>query len=86
MACSTFPKIRGAIIKAKGMVEKPKTEDAPSNLAVIGRYILSPKVLTNLNRMKKGTDGEIHPTDAIAEEIGGSGDGALWLPLPWPAL
>lgn len=65
----------GAIIKAKGMVEKPKTEDAPSNLAVIGRYILSPKVLTNLNRMKKGTDGEIHLTDAIAEEIGGSGDG-----------
>jgi UTP--glucose-1-phosphate uridylyltransferase len=50
------------------MVEKPKAEEAPSNLAVIGRYILSPKVLTNLNRMKQGAGGEIQLTDAIAEE------------------
>ena len=64
----------GSIIKAKGMVEKPKAEDAPSNLAVIGRYILSPNVLTNLNRMKQGAGGEIQLTDAIADEIdGGSG-------------
>ncbi|HEX9858541.1 MAG TPA: sugar phosphate nucleotidyltransferase, partial [Paracoccaceae bacterium] len=54
-----------------GMVEKPKTEDAPSNLAVIGRYILSPRVLNNLNRMKQGAGGEIQLTDAIAEEAGG---------------
>ena len=53
------------------MVEKPKAEDAPSNLAVIGRYILTPKVLTNLNRMKQGAGGEIQLTDAIAEEIDG---------------
>jgi UTP--glucose-1-phosphate uridylyltransferase len=59
----------GSIVKAKGMVEKPKREDAPSNLAVIGRYILTSKVLTNLNRMKQGTGGEIQLTDAIAEEI-----------------
>ena len=59
----------GSIVKAKGMVEKPKREDAPSNLAVIGRYILTPKVLTNLNRMKQGAGGEIQLTDAIAEEI-----------------
>ena len=39
----------GSIVRAKGMVEKPNPEDAPSNLAVIGRYILTPKVLTNLN-------------------------------------
>ena len=65
----------GAIVKAKGMVEKPKAEEAPSNLAVIGRYILSPKVLTNLNRMKQGAGGEIQLTDAIAEEIGGAGSG-----------
>ena len=58
----------GAIVQAKGMVEKPKAEDAPSNLAVIGRYILSPKVLTNLNKMKQGAGGEIQLTDAIAEE------------------
>ena len=64
----------GSIIKAKGMVEKPKREEAPSNLAVIGRYILTPKVLTNLNRMKQGAGGEIQLTDAIAEEIKGSGN------------
>ena len=64
----------GSIVKAKGMVEKPKREDAPSNLAVIGRYILTPKVLTNLNRMKQGVGGEIQLTDAIAEEIKTSGN------------
>jgi UTP--glucose-1-phosphate uridylyltransferase len=58
----------GAIVRAKGMVEKPKAEDAPSNLAVIGRYILTPKVLTNLNKLKQGAGGEIQLTDAIAEE------------------
>lgn len=58
----------GAIVQAKGMVEKPKAEDAPSNLAVIGRYILQPKVLNNLNKLKQGAGGEIQLTDAIAEE------------------
>ena len=58
----------GAIVKVKGMVEKPKPADAPSNLAVIGRYILTPKVMTNLNKMKQGAGGEIQLTDAIAEE------------------
>ncbi len=60
----------GSIVEAKGMVEKPPKGTAPSNLAVIGRYILSPKVMTNLNRMKQGAGGEIQLTDAIAEEIG----------------
>ncbi len=61
----------GAIVRAKGMVEKPKAEDAPSNLAVIGRYILSPKVLNNLNKIKQGAGGEIQLTDAIAQETDG---------------
>ncbi|MGB3280178.1 MAG: UTP--glucose-1-phosphate uridylyltransferase GalU [Pseudorhodobacter sp.] len=61
----------GAIVRAKGMVEKPKPEDAPSNLAVIGRYILTPKIMNNLNKMKQGAGGEIQLTDAIAQEIGG---------------
>jgi UTP--glucose-1-phosphate uridylyltransferase len=61
----------GSIIRTKGMVEKPKAEDAPSNLAVIGRYILSPDVLNHLNRMKQGAGGEIQLTDAIAEEVKG---------------
>ena len=51
-----------------GMVEKPKAADAPSNLAVNGRYILQPQVLTNLNKRKQGAGGEIQLTDAIAEE------------------
>ncbi len=58
----------GSIVKVKGMVEKPKAEEAPSNLAVIGRYILTPKVMSNLNKMKQGAGGEIQLTDAIAEE------------------
>lgn len=59
----------GDIVSAKGMVEKPAPEDAPSNLAVIGRYILSPRIMRNLNRLKTGAGGEIQLTDAIAEEI-----------------
>lgn len=59
----------GSIVSVKGMVEKPKAEDAPSNLAVIGRYILTPKVMQNLNQMKPGAGGEIQLTDAIAKEI-----------------
>lgn len=58
----------GTIVSVKGMVEKPAPEDAPSNLAVIGRYILTPKVLTNLNKIKQGAGGEIQLTDAIAQE------------------
>ena len=59
----------GKMVSVKGMVEKPPMGEAPSNLAVIGRYILSPNVLGNLNRLKSGTGGEIHLTDAIADEI-----------------
>ncbi len=59
----------GEMVKVRGMVEKPKAEDAPSNLAVIGRYILSPSVLQNLNNIKSGSGGEIQLTDAIARDI-----------------
>ena len=59
----------GNLLKVKGMVEKPKAEESPSNLAVIGRYILSPSVLKNLDEMKQGAGGEIQLTDAIAAEI-----------------
>ncbi|AXC48713.1 UTP--glucose-1-phosphate uridylyltransferase [Paracoccus suum] len=59
----------GAIVRAKGMVEKPPAGTAPSNLAVIGRYILAPSVMTNLNKLRQGSGGEIQLTDAIADEI-----------------
>lgn len=59
----------GASVNVKGMVEKPAPGTEPSNLAVIGRYILSPDVMKNLNQKKTGAGGEIQLTDAIAEEI-----------------
>ncbi len=55
----------GRIVSTKGMVEKPEPDKAPSNLAMIGRYILTPTVLQKLNRKKAGTGGEIQLTDAI---------------------
>jgi len=61
----------GSLVRIKGMVEKPNAEDSPSNLAVIGRYILTPSVLNSLNKMKSGAGGEIQLTDAIAKEIDG---------------
>ena len=60
----------GSMVKVKGMVEKPEPKDAPSNLAVIGRYILSPQIFKNLNAKQTGAGGEIQLTDAIAQEIG----------------
>jgi UTP--glucose-1-phosphate uridylyltransferase len=59
----------GNLVSVRGMVEKPKPEDAPSNLAVIGRYILTPEILTNLATTGRGAGGEIQLTDAIAQEI-----------------
>jgi UTP--glucose-1-phosphate uridylyltransferase len=50
----------------EAIVEKPRPEVAPSNLAVIGRYVLTPRVLTHLQRAKPGAGGEIQLTDAIA--------------------
>jgi len=57
----------------ESLVEKPPVDKAPSNLAVIGRYILSPEVLVNLDKATQGAGGEIQLTDAIAQEIGTRG-------------
>ena len=59
----------GNMVSVKGMVEKPPADQAPSNLAVIGRYILTPKIMQNLNQIKAGSGGEVQLTDAIAQEI-----------------
>ena len=53
--------------KLQGIVEKPKPKDAPSNLAVIGRYILTPAIFKHLDCLGKGAGGEIQLTDAIAK-------------------
>ncbi len=55
----------GNLIKATGMVEKPNPEDAPSNYAVIGRYILEPSIFDYLDKKVAGAGGEIQLTDAI---------------------
>ncbi|GEN36201.1 UTP--glucose-1-phosphate uridylyltransferase GalU [Aneurinibacillus danicus] len=49
------------------LVEKPKREEAPSNLAIMGRYILTPKIFELLEKQTPGTGGEIQLTDALAE-------------------
>lgn len=60
----------GALTEVKGLVEKPKVGTAPSNLAVIGRYILQPEVMKVLEGQAAGAGGEIQLTDAMARMIG----------------
>jgi len=55
------------VVRLTGLVEKPAPEDAPSNLAVIGRYVLNPAVFEVLERTAPGRGGEIQLTDALAE-------------------
>lgn len=60
----------GALTEVTGLVEKPKREEAPSNLIVSGRYILQPDVMRTLDGQEKGAGGEIQLTDAMARMIG----------------
>ncbi|HEY2133102.1 MAG TPA: UTP--glucose-1-phosphate uridylyltransferase GalU [Acetobacteraceae bacterium] len=60
----------GKLVEVKGLVEKPKPEDAPSDLSIIGRYILLPEVITFLSRMERGAGNEVQLTDAMAQLIG----------------
>jgi UTP--glucose-1-phosphate uridylyltransferase len=53
------------LLRMTGIVEKPKPEQAPSTLAVVGRYILAPRIMTHLEQLKPGAGGEIQLTDAI---------------------
>jgi UTP--glucose-1-phosphate uridylyltransferase len=59
--------IDGRLHRIAGIVEKPQPKDAPSNLAVVGRYILTPYIFHFLERIGKGTGGEIQLTDGIAQ-------------------
>lgn len=63
----------GRIASARGVVEKPAAEEAPSLLAVVGRYLLEPSVLAELDRVGPGAGGEIQLTDAIAADIPANG-------------
>lgn len=62
---------QGKLIEIKGLVEKPAPADAPSNLAVIGRYILEPKIFPLLEKQARGAGNEIQLTDALSSLLGG---------------
>ncbi|PTR46722.1 UTP--glucose-1-phosphate uridylyltransferase GalU [Geobacillus thermodenitrificans] len=55
----------GRLYEVKGLVEKPKKEEAPSNVAIMGRYILTPEIFKHLDKQEQGAGGEIQLTDAI---------------------
>ncbi len=59
--------IEDRVCKVRGLVEKPSVEDAPSNTAILGRYIITPKIFEILERTKPGKNDEIQLTDALLE-------------------
>ena len=76
---------RGALVRSRVMVEKPQPQDAPSNLAVIGRYILTPKVLDQPQPHEAGRWGR-NPADRRHRRRGWGKDGVMRPAIPWPAL
>ena len=60
----------GRLVQVDGLVEKPDPASAPSNIAVVGRYIISPEVFETLAAQERGAGGEIQLTDALAKQIG----------------
>jgi UTP--glucose-1-phosphate uridylyltransferase len=60
----------GKLVEVTGLVEKPAPKDAPSNLSIIGRYVLMPEVIGHLARMERGAGGEVQLTDGMARLIG----------------
>ena len=60
----------GRLVVVKGLVEKPKPAEAPSNLSIIGRYVLLPEVIGHLARMERGAGNEVQLTDGMARLIG----------------
>ena len=57
--------IEDRVYKVKDMVEKPSVEDAPSNIAILGRYIITPEIFNILETQEEGKGGEIQLTDAL---------------------
>jgi UTP--glucose-1-phosphate uridylyltransferase len=65
-----------SVVRVTGLVEKPDPADAPSNLAIIGRYILDPSIFATLSKTPPGSGNEIQLTDALQERAAATGDGA----------
>lgn len=75
--CADISAVEGAdYVRVIGLVEKPAVEEAPSNLAVIGRYVLHPRVFSVLEQTKPGRGGEIQLTDALETLAVAEGDGS----------
>jgi len=64
--CAAVDPVHDNLVRIREIVEKPAAADAPSNLAVMGRYVLTPEIFDELDRVKPGVGGEIQLTDAIA--------------------
>ncbi len=62
----------GRLVDVLGLVEKPNPADAPSNLSIIGRYVLLPEVIEQLARLERGSGNEVQLTDGMARMIGHS--------------
>ncbi|MDO9713541.1 UTP--glucose-1-phosphate uridylyltransferase [Paracraurococcus lichenis] len=60
----------GRLVSVKGLVEKPPVDKAPSNLTIIGRYVLMPEVIGLLSKMERGAGNEVQLTDSMAKLIG----------------
>lgn len=75
--CAAVEEVAGedGFVKVTGLVEKPAREEAPSNLAIIGRYVLSPKVFEVLEKTEPGRGDEIQLTDALQTLAQGQGEG-----------
>ena len=75
--CADISSIDGeGYVRVNSLVEKPKVEDAPSNLAIIGRYVLHPAVFNVLQNTGPGRGGEIQLTDALQTLAAGEGEGS----------
>ncbi len=68
--CAAVDDRDGALCRITGIVEKPAAAEAPSNLAVMGRYLFTPDIFTELEHVEPGVGGEIQLTDAIARLLG----------------
>jgi UTP--glucose-1-phosphate uridylyltransferase len=73
--CVSIAESRGRLHRVTAMVEKPAPEDAPSELAIMGRYVLTPAVFEALGSTPPGVGGEIQLTDGIAAALA---NGPIW--------
>ena len=64
--------LKNNLTEILGLIEKPSIENAPSNMAVVGRYIIEPSIFNELEKQNRGSGNEIQLTDAIAKRIGKS--------------